>query len=91
MMYQDSVIRDFNLPFAMVLGSSGKDNVTDRSVPSVIKVSLCCWSCEMSPGGRILLVALTALRMLLSVGRSTHAAHVLIAAYKFERELGEIS
>ena len=43
-MYQDSVVRDFNWPFAMVFGISGKDDANDRSVLSVIKVSLCCWS-----------------------------------------------
>ena len=44
MMYQDSVVRDFNWPFAMVFGISGKDDANDRSVLSVIEVSLCCWS-----------------------------------------------
>ncbi len=44
MMYQDSVVRDFNWPFAMAFGISGKDDANDWSVLSIIKVSLCCWS-----------------------------------------------
>ena len=62
MMYQDSVIRDFNWPFAMVFGISGKDDANDRSVLAVIKVSPLLLVFEMSPGG----ASPAALQMLLS-------------------------